>query len=144
MDIEVFEERHGEVLVLVPVGRLDSDRAHAFESLVMDRIRMRECHLVVDFGRLEFISSSGLRVLPLAAKALKAANRSLVLCSMKEHIALVFQISGFSQVDSGEAVPGSGRRRCILCRNQPARVVRPVCPARAHTSPYRGVTHRSA
>ena len=98
MDIEVFEERHGEVLVLVPVGRLDSDRAHAFETLVMDRIRMRECHLVVDFGRLEFISSSGLRVLPLAAKALKAANRSLVLCSMKEHIALVFQISGFSQV----------------------------------------------
>ena len=98
MDIEVAEERHGLVLVLVPVGRLDSDSAYAFESLVMDRIRMQECHLVVDFSRLEFISSSGLRVLPLAAKALKEANRSLVLCSMKEHIASVFQVSGFSQV----------------------------------------------
>ena len=100
MEFVVGEERHGEVLVLAPVGRLDSDSAPAFESLVMDRIRMREFRLVVDFSRLEFISSSGLRVLPLAAKALKAANGTLVLCSMKEHIASVFEVSGFSQVIS--------------------------------------------
>ena len=100
MDIEVAEERHGEVLVLVPVGRLDSDSAPAFESLIMDRIRMQECRLVVDFSRLEFISSSGLRVLPLAAKALREANGTIVLCSMKEHIASVFHVSGFSQVIS--------------------------------------------
>ena len=98
MDIEVTEERHGEVLVLVPVGRLDSDNAPAFESLVMDRIRMRECRLVVDFSRLEFISSSGLRVLRLAAKALRAANGTLILCAMQENIASVFEVSGFSQV----------------------------------------------
>ena len=100
MDIEVAEKRHGEVLVLVPVGRLNSDNAHAFESLVMDRIRRGECRLVVDFSRLQFISSSGLRVLLLAAQALRAANGTLILCSMRENIAPVFQVSGFSQMIS--------------------------------------------
>ena len=98
MDIQVAEERHGEVLVLVPVGQLDSGSAPAFESLVMDRIHRRERRLVIDFSRLEFISSSGLRVLHLAARVLKAANGTLVLCAMKENIASVFEVSGFSQV----------------------------------------------
>lgn len=57
MVIEVAEERYGEVLVLVPVGRLDSDGAPAFEALFMDRIRSGECRLVVDFSRMKFISS---------------------------------------------------------------------------------------
>ena len=111
MDIEVTEERHGEVLVLGPVGRLDSDSAPAFESLVMDRIRSGECRLVVDFGRMKFISSSCLRVLHLAARALKAVNGTLVLCAMDEHIVTVFQVSGFSQV-----IPVTRSREAALVR----------------------------
>lgn len=111
MVIEVAEERYGEVLVMFPVGRLDSDGAPAFESLVMDRIRSGECRLVVDFSRMEFISSSCLRVLHLAARALKAVNGALVLCAMNEHIATVFQVSGFSQV-----IPVTRSREAALVR----------------------------
>ena len=83
MDIEVGEERSGEVLVLVPIGRLDSGNASSFESIVMDRVSSGELRLIVDFSRLDFISSSGLRVLLIAAKALRVADGTLVLCSMK-------------------------------------------------------------
>ena len=107
MEIEVAEERAGEVLVLSPVGRLDSGNASSFESVVMDHVSGGERRMIVDFGRLDFISSSGMRVLLLAAKALKAQQGTLVLCSMKDHIEEVFQISGFSQIipikDSREA-----------------------------------------
>ena len=98
MDIEVGEERSGEVLVLVPTGRLDRGNASSFESIVMDRISSGELRLIVDFSRLDFISSSGLRVLLIAAKALRVADGTLVLCSMKDHIEEVFQVSGFGQI----------------------------------------------
>ena len=38
MDIEVAEERNDEVLVLSPVGRLDSGNVRSFESVVMDHV----------------------------------------------------------------------------------------------------------
>ena len=98
MDIEVAEERNDDVLVLLPVGRLDSGNARSFESVVMQRISGGEQRLIVDFSRLDFISSSGLRVLLIAAKALKAGAGTLVLCSMKAHIEDVFRISGFDRI----------------------------------------------
>ena len=112
MDIEVAEERDADALVLLPVGRLDSANARAFEAIVMERIGAGEQRLVVDFSRLNFISSSGMRVLLLAAKQLHAGKGTLVLCSMQDHIHEVFRISGFDQIipirDSREAaVAGS-------------------------------------
>lgn len=98
MDIEVAEERNDDVLVLLPVGRLDSGNARSFESVVMQRISGGEQRLIIDFRRLDFISSSGLRVLLLAAKALKAGAGTLVLCGMKAHIEEVFRISGFDRI----------------------------------------------
>ena len=100
MDIDVAEERHDEVLVLLPVGRLDSGNTHSFESVVMDHVSRDEQRLIVDFSRLDFISSSGLRVLLIAAKALKARGGTLVLCSMRTHIEEVFRISGFDRIIS--------------------------------------------
>ena len=98
MDIEVAEERNGEVLVLLPVGRLDSSNARSFESVVMGCVGNGERHLVVDFSRLRFISSSGMRVLLIAAKALRTGKGTLVLCSMAAHIHDVFRISGFDRI----------------------------------------------
>lgn len=98
MDIEVAEERDGEALVLLPIGRLDSANARSFESLVMTHVDRGEQRLLVDFGRLNFISSSGMRVLLMAAKKLHASQGKLVLCGMPDHIHEVFRISGFDQI----------------------------------------------
>ena len=98
MNIEVAEERGNGVLVLLPVGRLDSANARTFESIIMDHIGNGEQHLIVDFSRLAFISSSGMRVLLIAAKRLNASKGKLVLCEMQDHIHEVFHISGFDQI----------------------------------------------
>ncbi len=98
MNIEVVEERDNDVLVLLPVDRLDSTNARAFESIVMDHISKGEQRMIVDFSRLNFISSSGLRVLLIAAKKFSATQGKLVLCDMREHIHEVFTISGFDQL----------------------------------------------
>ncbi len=97
-DIEVAEEREENALVLIPAGRIDSGNARAFESLVTERIGAGEHQVIVDFSRLDFISSSGLRVLLIAAKTLKIHKGAIALCSMKDHIKEVFQISGFDRI----------------------------------------------
>ena len=98
MKIEVAEERDNGALVLLPVGRLDSANSLAFESIIMEHINNGEQRLIVDFNRLDFISSSGMRVLLIAAKKLKASKGKLVLCAMQDHIQEVFLISAFDQI----------------------------------------------
>ena len=99
-EIEVAEERIQDALVLLPIGRLDSGNVHSFESIVMEHITRGERHLIVDFSHLDFISSTGLRVTLLAAKALNASKGQIVLCAMKRHIKEVFLISGFDRIIS--------------------------------------------
>ena len=112
MEAEVAAERHEGVLVLSPVGRLDSGNVNAFEAGVMKRIGGGERRLVVDFSRLDFISSSGLRVLLLAAKALKAGSGTLAVCCMKPHIEEVFRVSGFDRFIPVKATRAAALESC--------------------------------
>ncbi len=93
--MNIGEEQRGDVILLAPEGRLDSNTAPAFEARLMERIKNGGTRLVIDFSQLDYVSSAGLRVLLMAAKRLKAAKGSLALCSMKEYIHKVFKISGF-------------------------------------------------
>ena len=97
-NIEVAEEREENALVLIPAGRIDSGNARAFESIVTERINAGDHRVIVDFSRLDFISSSGLRVLLISAKTLKIHKGAIALCAMKQHIKEVFQISGFDRI----------------------------------------------
>ena len=52
----------------------------------------------MNFGGLDYINSTGMRVLLILAKRLAGVKGKLVLCEMKEHILEVFKISGFNQI----------------------------------------------
>ena len=96
--IEVIEERESGVLVLIPVNRLDGANADSFESLVMDHIDNGEHDLIIDFSRLKFVSSAGMRVILVAAKQLQTKRGKFILCAMKDNIHDVFRVSGFDKV----------------------------------------------
>ncbi len=82
--VDAAAELEVKLIGLNQVGRLDSTNARAFESIVIDHLSKGEQRLIVDFSRLNFISSSGLRVLLIAAKKLSATQGKLVLCDMHE------------------------------------------------------------
>lgn len=96
--MNVREENHGSAILLSPEGRLDSNTSQGFEELLMKHIEAGNTRLAVDFTDLDYISSAGLRVLLMAAKRIKAANGSLVLSGMQEHVHEVFEISGFLSI----------------------------------------------
>lgn len=88
----IFESVGGAVVATVQ-GRLDSTNAPAIEAELLGRIGGGG--YVLDFTRLDYISSAGLRVVLVLAKRLKQASGTFVLAGLQPHIKDVFEISGF-------------------------------------------------
>ena len=89
LDISVGEE--GQIIL---AGRFDAAEA--------ERARQVFLHLndgkVVDFARLDYISSAGLGVLLAAQKRLSERGKGLKLVNVNGHIRDVLHFSGFDQV----------------------------------------------
>lgn len=95
--MDVREEKVGDVSILVPVARVDSSTAKAFEARVLAVVNSGAPKVVIDFSQLDYISSAGLRVVLVGAKMTRAP-RKFALCGMKPHIREVFDVSGFAKI----------------------------------------------
>lgn len=93
--LDVNENRDVDVLVFELKGRLDSNTSVEFEERLLKSIQGGESKIILDFENLEYISSAGLRVLLKAARELKGGEGQLQLCSLKDYIKEVFDLSGF-------------------------------------------------
>ena len=95
--MEIQEETIGDATILVPLSRVDSATAKAFEARVIAAVGTGVSRIVIDFSRLDYISSAGLRVVLVGAKMTRAP-RKFALCGMKPQIREVFDVSGFSKI----------------------------------------------
>jgi anti-anti-sigma factor len=88
------DEKHGDVWMIAPAGRIDSVTSPSLEEALARAIDRGERRVVVDFGGVDYISSAGLRVMLVAAKRLREGGR-LVLCRLNEPVRQVFDLAGF-------------------------------------------------
>jgi anti-anti-sigma factor len=79
-------------VVLSLFGRLDTASAPMLERKIR---QWEELEVILDFMKLDYISSMGLRVLLQAKKSLKEKGRTLAIKNMNESIREVFQMTGF-------------------------------------------------
>lgn len=93
--MQMIEEKSKDIYIFKLSGRLDSNTSPAFEEKIAQVIDAGSKHVVVDFEKLEYLSSAGLRVLLKVAKTLKPLSGKMVLCSMADYVREVFEISGF-------------------------------------------------
>ena len=93
--MEIIEKKYKNINVLYLKGRLDSNTSPEFEKSIFNAIESGVARMIVDFENLDYISSAGLRVILKAAKELKRSEGVFVLCSMKDYVKEVFEISGF-------------------------------------------------
>ena len=98
--MKLAHETRGGTLVLTPEGRIDTRSSAAFEQGVMGQVDSLDgaIDIVMNFQKLDYINSTGMRVLLILAKRLAGVSGRLVLCELKEHILEVFRISGFNQI----------------------------------------------
>ena len=96
--IRIDVDRERETLILTPRGRLDTASTADFERQVMGHIGKGATRLALDFDHLDFVSSSALRILLIAAKALRERRGRFALCNLKPHVSEVLRISGIHRV----------------------------------------------
>jgi len=96
--MEFVVTNSGPVTVLTIVGRLDSNTSRELEDKVMGIIAGGSQRLLMDFGGVDYINSSGLRVLLMAFQHLKKSGGALHLCDIKDYMREVFEISGYNEI----------------------------------------------
>lgn len=79
-------------------GRLDATTSAQVESALAAVFDSGSQNLIVDFTKLSYISSAGLRVLLSTAKKAKTANGKLALFGLSDEVKQIFDISGFTAI----------------------------------------------
>lgn len=79
-------------------GSLETATVLKAESFLMGKIDEGARRILIDFSKLDYLNSAGLRVLLITAKKLSSKEGELRLCSLNETVQEMFDISGFSML----------------------------------------------
>lgn len=96
--MEIKHEKTEKAHLVELVGRLDALNNAKAESFFAQITDNPDLSVLVDCAQLDFINSSGLRVLIMGLKKLKAAGKVMVLCDLQKNIKEVFKFSGFNNL----------------------------------------------
>ena len=96
--MELTEKKSGDICILAFEGRLDAYSANEAEKKIDALIGSGQVKMVLNLGKLEYISSSGLRVFLAQLKKARKQQGDLKLACMKPYIKEVFDIAGFTQL----------------------------------------------
>ena len=92
----ISKERNESALVLALEGRLDTMTAPELEKELKDSLDGVN-ELTLDFAKLDYISSAGLRVL-LAAQKIMNCKGVMKIRNVNETILEIFEVTGFSDI----------------------------------------------
>ena len=117
--MEIGERMVGRVVIVTPVGRLDSFRAPLLEARVGAIVRRGDHRIVLDCGRMTYISSAGLRVLVYGARACHRGGGELSIAALGPQCRPVLDASGLlsfldchgtveAALAAADRVPGDG------------------------------------
>ncbi len=99
--MHISQERYGEALVLALAGRIDNSTTEGLKTGLESYVaacRNGGDRLVLDFSKVEYISSVGLRILMLAAKQAREQGGTIVVAALQPVVREIFEISRFNLV----------------------------------------------
>ncbi len=94
----IREEVRGKWAVYFLEGRLDAQTSAQLQASLLTGIDNGEKSLIIDFEKVDYVSSAGLRVVLSAAKKLNNLHGKFVLCAMCKEVREVFDMTGFSNI----------------------------------------------
>ena len=92
----IEKKANGTALEIALEGRLDTMTAPELEAELNQSLGSADS-LVLDFSKLEYISSAGLRVLLSAHKAMSAKG-GMKVTNVNEIVREVFEVTGFADI----------------------------------------------
>ena len=94
--LNITKIQENEKLLITLEGRLDTTTAPLLEAELKENLD-GVTELILDFEKLEYISSAGLRVL-LSAHKIMSKQGSMVVKNLTEEVKEIFDITGFSDI----------------------------------------------
>jgi anti-sigma B factor antagonist len=92
------EIKNDNVVIIEIEGRLDTTNYNLLEKKLLENIESGQKNILIDCKKMDYVSSSGLRIFLMALKKITALNGKFVLCGLQENIAEIFEISGFTSI----------------------------------------------
>ena len=94
--LNIDTRKDGDALTIALTGRLDTITAPELEKAVKDNVSGISS-LTMDFEKLEYISSAGLRVLLSAQKTMNRQGKLLVT-HVNDTVQEIFEVTGFADI----------------------------------------------
>src|SRR5271163_3541945 len=96
--MEIIKKVVGGSVILTPIGRIELTTADAFKEQLLGALELASAAgaVVIDCAHLDYISSAGLRVLVIAARA--ANGRHLGIATMQPVVREIYSISRFDAI----------------------------------------------
>ena len=98
MSVQVKWERKDGILIAMLIGHIDSSNADRFQRIVESGIDSEDHALILDFERVFFISSAGLRISLVISRKFNDSGKKFGICTLSDPIRNVLAISGFDQI----------------------------------------------
>ncbi len=92
--IGITSHRSGDVMIVTPQNRFDTNSAPEVERILTESIERGERQIVLDLSRISYISSIGLRVILKAVMTMTRTGGRIVLSGGNDHVRTVLQLSG--------------------------------------------------
>jgi serine/threonine-protein kinase RsbW len=84
--------------VISPTGRLDSQNSQALEQALNAQLAQGTIWLFVDMSAVEYIASSGLKILVAAWRRAREASGDVVLSGLQPRLIEIFEMVGFDML----------------------------------------------
>ncbi len=94
--MNITKNLKGTALEIALEGRLDTMTAPELEAELAKDMDSADC-LILDFSKLDYISSAGLRVLLSAHKAMSGKG-GMKVTNVNEIVQEVFEVTGFADI----------------------------------------------
>ncbi len=79
-------------------GYLDAHTAPAFEDAIQKEVDADLCRIIVDCGKLDYISSAGLGVFMSFVEDVRERDGDIKICALNANVKEVFDLLGFPQI----------------------------------------------
>lgn len=96
--MDITENKVKDVIILELNGRLDTTNYGILEKKLEDLCNNNHKEILLNLDKMDYISSSGLRVFLMYLKKLKSGDGKLMLSNMQDNVKEIFDIAGFTSI----------------------------------------------
>lgn len=96
--INILEDNTKGKFILRVEGRLDATSSSILENRLVDMMNSNKESILLDFAKVDYMSSAGMRLLISVTKKMKAKHGHLSCFSINDDVMEIIKMAGFEKI----------------------------------------------